>query len=120
MGKRQVKWVVGGCGSVAVLLLAVVVGGAYLFRDRVGKPLMAEIQSMTFPSPDWSALARTWQPPPENADPEVLFPASIGEFRRLEQTRAAAIDLGIEESGWRAVYASGGGGAGAFCVSRAS
>jgi hypothetical protein len=60
---------------------------------------------------DWAWIGAMWQPPPEDAPIDVLFPPTLpsnpGPFRRLRHDQDAAdAELGITLPGRRAIYAA--------------
>jgi predicted Ser/Thr protein kinase len=56
-------------------------------------------------SAQWEEAARTWRPPPADAGPARLFPATIGAYKRTaHDDRANVADLDVAAPGWRAVY----------------
>ncbi|HEV3255858.1 MAG TPA: serine/threonine-protein kinase, partial [Gemmataceae bacterium] len=75
-----------------------------LFRD-LKKDQDRPLQEREKEQQQWQEVARTWQAPPSNAALERLFPAAVGEHRRIEQDdQALATDLNVSAPGRRAVY----------------
>ncbi len=92
-----------GCCVVAALGVAAVVFMISMFpnifdfvREEVGKEL------------ERKSIAAAWQAPAEGATPERIFPVRIDDYR-LESTaeRVSVPELGIDDRGAHATYASG-------------
>jgi serine/threonine protein kinase len=103
------------CLLLTLSLLALcVVGPAtaiWILIDRVTDKVK-ELQKMSERSnAEWEAISAFWQPPPANADLQVLFPATLpnGYRRTKNDTEVADAELGLTLAGQRAVYTASGG-----------
>jgi len=96
-----------GCGGVGVLgllacggLVAMLIPAIRDFGETITQAIEAEQQH--------DAFADNWRPPPDEADPQTLFPEKVGEYRRTgHDANAAVAAFGIDVAGHHATYKSG-------------
>jgi len=98
--KMTVPKILLGC---AVLMVLVCVGVPALVWFAV-----PEVRNLVTSAFDWEKLAQTWQPPPADAGPERLFPATVEDARKEKDDDQAAVpNLKIVFPGRRATYKTG-------------
>jgi len=109
------------CGSVtvgifAMIFLATVVGLSILWQGF--KPVRGMFAQMhranrqwLFEDPEWLQLAETWNPPPERAGVEQMFPMRVGLFSRTshDDEEAVVMRQEIGDLGRHATYTSASG-----------
>jgi hypothetical protein len=119
---RAGMWVLVVCGSIFLLCVLPVGGLVLLIRQTVGE-ITDKAGQFTHQFEDaqkeqtrrrddrkreqqqLERIARAWQPPPEDAGRDRLFPAAVGGFERVESDdRADVADLNLTHAGRRAVY----------------
>jgi hypothetical protein len=111
---RQVKkrrWISPlGCVALSLTIMLICVGGpttAIWFLIGRVKDVAKELADTQRQSvAEWTAINAMWQPPPENADENALFPQLIsGDYRRSHtDNNVADTELGLSMSGRRALY----------------
>jgi serine/threonine protein kinase len=93
--------IVGICVGIPTLAVMWVI-------DRASDKFKELNQAQRDADNEWQSIVTLWQPPPADAEADVLFPATLqGGYRRLRHDREAAdAELGITLPGRRGVYAS--------------
>jgi serine/threonine protein kinase len=101
--------------SVALLLVGICVGGPtaaiYFLINKVKDSVKEFSESQQLAEKEWELIMAHWQPPPEDADANTLFPASLREgYHRIRVGEATGdAELGINLTGQRAVYSGSSG-----------
>jgi predicted Ser/Thr protein kinase len=108
-GRHPLKTLAWVCLGL-VLVVGICVGGPTLavlwVIDRASDKFKELSQAQREADAEWGTIQSLWQPPPADAEPDVLFPQTVtGGYRRVRQDQEAAdAELGIALPGRRAVY----------------
>lgn len=110
---RRKRWISPlGCFALVACLMLTCIGGTTLgvwwligrVTDMVKEFKQAEERSTA----EWNIISKLWQPPPANADLQVLFPTTLldNKFRRSRNDQIVADEeFGITLPGRRGIYA---------------
>jgi serine/threonine protein kinase len=108
-GRHPLK-TLGCVGLALTVVLAACVGAPTLaiwwLIDRASDKFKEINQAQHEADAEWETIRALWQPPPADAGPDALFPATLaGGYHRVRHDQEGAdAELGITLAGRRAVY----------------